>query len=126
MVQEKKQDEHPREDEQTWDEAEENETTDPANDEPDESESDFHDEPTSDTDESQAEGSGESKKSYSSLPKRGSRFRKKLLEKIEPISYTNTLEAKDFALESWIDTILNLKASDYLATLQRLVSKKDL
>jgi hypothetical protein len=126
MVHEKKHDQHPPEDEQTETEPEENEPQDPTNYEPDESDSIPHDEPKPDTNDSQTGGKDESERFTSDLPKRGSRFRKKLLEKITPIAYSNAKDEKGLALESLLDTILNLKASDYLKTLQRIVSKKSL
>jgi hypothetical protein len=127
MVHEKEHDGHPPDDEQTEAEPEENETLDPTNDKPDESESYHHDEPKSGTnDDGQSGGKDDNEKSGSDLPKRGSRFRKKLLEKITPIAYSNATDDKGLAMESWLDTIINLKASDYLVSLQSIVSKKNL
>lgn len=65
-------------------------------------------------------------KSDSVSPSRGPRFRKQLLKKIPLINYPNKLEFKKSDMESWLATIINLKASDYLESLQRLVSQKNL
>lgn len=126
MVHEKDYDEHSPGDEQTESEPEEN-GTDPSSDEQDEQESYPEDESKSDTNnDSQPGGKGDSEKFGSDLPKRGSRFRKKLLGKITPITYSNKLDSKEMALETWIGTILKLKAADYLEFLQSIVSKKSM
>jgi hypothetical protein len=100
-------------------------------DETDETSTDESDEPgnppdepsSSDENESQAEGVSDSKKSASNLPKRGPRFRKQLLKRIPVITYPDRFESKELSMESWIGKIMNLKESDYLDPLQRLVSK---
>jgi hypothetical protein len=104
----------------------EDDPVDPFNDEPDESESIPHDDPTPEISEDKEESKDASEKSDSSLPKRGARFRKQLLKKIPIIKYPDTLETKELALDSWLGTIINLKAPDYLEILQRLVSRKNI
>jgi hypothetical protein len=108
------------EEEQNEDDTKEDETVDPSNDEPDESESLPHEKPTPDTGEIQEEGTDASEKSDSSLPKRGARFRRQLLKKIPIIKYPDTLETKELALDSWLGTVINLKAPDYIEILQRI------
>ncbi len=99
---------------------------DPLNDETNESESLPYEESESGTNDSQPGGTDDSEESDSVLPKRGPRFRKQLLKKIPLINYPNKLEFKKSDMESWLATIINLKASDYLESLQRLVSQKNL
>jgi hypothetical protein len=126
MENQKEHNESTKEEMQNKNEPEDDHKVDPSNREPGESESFPHDETTFDTNDSQSEEMDINKEFDTNLPKRGPLFRKKLLKRIPFINYPNTLESKDLALESWLETVLNLKVSDYLESLQKLDSKKNL
>jgi hypothetical protein len=91
--------------------------------EKDDSEGLPNDEPIVDTNDNQNEGTDDD---VENLPKRGHRFRKQLLKRIPLADYPSNFEPKELDMGSWLEKIINLKASDYLGTLQKLFSKKNL
>jgi hypothetical protein len=56
--------------------------------------------------------------------KRGSKFRKSLLNEIPYITYADNLKSTTLNLKSWLDPILDIKINDFLNLIENLIPKK--
>jgi len=61
----------------------------------------------------------------SATVQRGSKFRKKLLTRIPGIDYRDILRSETLDLKSWLSSVMNLTAQDFLASLEQIVSKRE-
>jgi hypothetical protein len=54
---------------------------------------------------------------------RGSKFRKQLLIRIPGIDYRDILKSETLELKSWLSSVMNLPAQEFLTSLEQIVSK---